>query len=108
MVGMKAKKLHFTGALVTALPTPGWGRRADTTGDELAASKPVSTRLGSESLLTRFSDRQRERHSRKLRSPFVDATTSARRPSRMPIRKGRSANTRSNAVRHSDVGVASP
>jgi hypothetical protein len=38
--------------------------------------------------------------------PFVDATASARRTSRMPIRRRGNANTCSKAVRHSDVGEA--
>jgi hypothetical protein len=65
----------------------------------VAALRPSGNRGRSaqESLLTRFYDRQWERHSCELRSPSVDTTTSARRSSRMPIRKGRSANTRSNA-----------
>jgi hypothetical protein len=66
----------------------------------------VSVRPGSECLLMRFYDRQWERHSRELPSPFVDATASARRTSRMPIRTGTSANTRSKTIHHSDVGEA--
>jgi hypothetical protein len=70
-LGEKAKKPHFTAARAKALAGCRLGPQK-TTGDELAASKPSSIRQRGENLL--FNDGQRERHSRKLRSPLVGAT----------------------------------